>query len=453
MTGKVNSVNIRKTIYFLRRNGIKNTCYVIWERLAARRQPLYRYTPPGEEELARQRTVCRDSEYGYTISIVVPCYRTSPRHLLEMIDSVRHQTYSRWELILADATEDDSVEQVVRTVTDSRIRYVRLPENKGIAENTNRGIEQAVGDYVGLLDHDDLLTQDALFQMATVISQREKQGMETLLLYSDEDKCDGDGTVYYEPNLKEDFNLDLLLSNNYICHFMVMERKMIQELLLCREYDGAQDYDLVLRAAETLTDREDSIVHVPKVLYHWRCHEASTAANPQSKLYAYEAGRWAVQSFADRCGWKAKATDMVHLGFYRLEYAGDPFASRPDLGALGGPLVRKSRICGGRLKEDGSVYYEGLHHRFSGYLNRAALHQDAEALDIRNIRVREEAWELFRETVGVPWKTLPRQEIFDFSTLPEGTDYKAVSLALGQAMRKAGYRLLYLPEYERALKK
>lgn len=452
MAGKINGANISKTIYFLKRNGMKNTCYAIWERLAARRQPLYRFSPPEEAELARQRKVFNVSETMHIISIVVPCYRTFPKHLLEMIDSVRHQTYPHWELILADATEDDSVEQVVSRITDSRIRYVHLPENTGIAENTNRGIELATGDYVGLLDHDDLLTQDALFQMAMAISQREKKGMETLLLYSDEDKCSGDGKLYYEPNFKEDFNLDLLLSNNYICHFLVMERKLIQELLLRKEYDGAQDYDLVLRAAARLTGQEDGIVHVPKVLYHWRCHEASTAENPRSKLYAYEAGRRAVQSFADRQGWQAKASDTVHLGFYRLEYVGDLFASRPDLGALGGPLVHKSRICGGRLNEDGSLYYEGLHHRFSGYLNRAALHQDAEALDIRNIRVRKEAWELFREVVGVPWKTLPGQEIFDFSTLPEGTDYKAVSLALGRVLRKAGYRLLYLPEYKRAVK-
>ena len=451
MAGRINRVNIRKTAYFLKRNGIKNTCYAIRERLAGSRQPLYRFTPPREEELARQRMVCRSSEPVHTISIVVPCYRTSPKYLLEMMESVRGQTYPRWELILADATEDDNVGRVARTVTDSRIRYVHLSENAGIAENTNRGIEAATGDYVGLLDHDDLLTRDALFHMAMAISERKKKGKETFLLYSDEDKCDGEGTVYYEPNFKEDFNLDLLLSNNYICHFLVMERKLIQELLLRREYEGAQDYDLVLRAADRLAGREESIIHVPKVLYHWRCHEASTAENPRSKLYAYEAGRRAVQSFADNRSWQAKAVDTTHLGFYRLEYAGDPFAERPDLGALGGPLIRKARICGGRLKEDGSVFYEGLHHRFSGYLNRAALHQDAEALDIRNIRVREEAWELFREVVGVAWKTLPGQEIFDVSALPEGTDYKTVSLALGQALRQAGYRLLYLPEYERAL--
>ena len=451
MAGGINLVNMKKTLYFLKRNGIKNTCYVIWERLAERRQPLYHFTPPDEEELNRQRMACRVSEPVHTFSIVVPCYRTDPKHLLQMIESVRCQTYPCWELILADATEDDSVGRTAGTLSDSRIRYVRLKENGGIAENTNRGLELASGDYVGLLDHDDLLTQDALFQMAVAISQGEKENTKPLLLYSDEDKCDGEGAVYDEPNIKEDFNLDLFLSNNYICHFMVMERHMIQELMLRGEYEGAQDYDLVLRAAARLAGQEESIVHVPRVLYHWRCHSSSTAANPQSKLYAYDAGRRAVQDYAETQGWQAMAVDTAHLGFYRLKYPGDIFEIRQDIGAVGGPLIRKGKICSGRLGEDGCVYYEGLNRHFSGYLHRASLQQDAEALDIRNLRVREEARALFQEIVGVPWKSLPGQEIFDVSALPENTDLTAVSLAISQALRKAGYRLLYLPEYERAM--
>ena len=451
MAGGLNRVNMKKTVYYLKRNGIKNTCYAIMERLAERRQPLYRFTPPDEEELARQRKTSGISEPFYTFSVVVPCYRTAQKHLLEMIESVRSQTYPHWELILADATEDDSVERAVGTVTDERIRYVRLTENAGIAENTNRAIELAVGDYVGLLDHDDLLTQDALFQIAIAISRGKAGNRKPLFLYSDEDKCDGGGTVYYEPNFKEDFNLDLLLSNNYICHFTVMERQLIQELMLRREYDGAQDYDLVLRAAARLNGKEKSIVHVPRVLYHWRCHTSSTAENPQSKLYAYDAGKRAVQDFAEGQGWQVRAVDTVHLGFYRLEYPGDIFETRQDVGAVGGPLIQRGKICGGRLKKDGGVYYEGLNRRFSGYLHRAALQQDAEALDIRNLCVREEARELFREVVGVTWKSLPGQDIFDVSVLTENTDLKAVSLNLGQALRKAGYRLLYLPEYERVL--
>lgn len=450
MAGMINGDNLRKTIYFLKRNGIKNTYYVIWERLAAHGQPLYRFVPPSEEELARQQAACSEMEFPRTISIVVPCYRTSPAYLKDMIDSVCRQTYRRWELILADATEDDSVERAAAAITDSRIRYIRLPENGGIAKNTNDGIRQASGDYIGLLDHDDLLAPDALFWIAEAVSRREKDGKETKVIYSDEDKCDRDAKVYYEPNFKEDFNLDLLLSNNYICHFLVMERNLMQKLLLRGEYEGAQDYDLTLRAAGELAGREDAILHVARVLYHWRCHGASTASNPQSKPYAYEAGRRALQDFADRNGWHARAADTVHFGFYRLEYAGDLFAARPDVGAVGGPLFRDNRICGGRIKEDGSVYYQGLHRRFGGYMNRAALHQDAEALDIRNIRVRREVWELFRETVGVPWGTRPGQEIFDASALPEGTDVSAVSLALGRALRENGYRLLYLPECGRA---
>lgn len=446
MLGRINRANLKKTIYYLKRNGLKNTYYAILERLAESRQPLYRFVPPDDAELDRQRRDCKTWESAFTVSIVVPCYRTDSGHLLEMLESVRRQTYPHWELILADATEDDSVERVQASLADSRIRYVRLAENAGIAENTNRGVEMASGEYVGLLDHDDLLTPNALYCMTAAIAQGRRMQKEPLLLYSDEDKCNGEGTVFYEPNFKEDFNLDLLLSNNYICHFVLMERSLIQELMLRKEYDGAQDYDLVLRAAAQLSGQEDRIVHVPRVLYHWRCHTSSTAENPQSKLYAYAAGRRAVQDFAERRGWRAKAADTAHLGFYRLEYLNDIFESREDLGAIGGPLIKKGRIAGGRMAEDGQVYYEGLNCHFSGYLHRASLHQNAEVLDIRNIRVRKEAWGLFQEAVGVPWQASPGQEIFDVTVLPEKSDFKALSLTLSEALHKAGYKLLYLPE-------
>lgn len=449
---KISPAGVKKTLYYLRRNGLKNTCYAVWEQLAERKLQPYVWEPLGREELERQRLECARKLPSLTFSIVVPCYRTGEQYLRELIDSVVNQTYPNWELVLADATEDDSVEKIIGTLTDLRIRYFRLAENGGIAENTNRAIEKATGDYVGLLDHDDLLTENALYEMWTAIETAAAQGAAPGLLYSDEDKCNGDATEFFEPNSKEDFNLDLLLSNNYICHFMVMERELIQALLLRREFDGAQDYDLILRAVARLEGRDRRIVHVPKVLYHWRCHVSSTAENPQSKLYAYDAGRRAVKSFAEGKGWQVKVADTEHLGFYRMEYTVDPLKVREDLGAVGGPLVHRGRICGGRLTEDGKVCYEGLNHRFSGYLHRAALHQDAEALDIRNIRVREEAKPLFREVVGVPWKTLPGQEIFDVSTLPEGTDIASVSLDLGRALRRAGYRLLYLPEYKRVLK-
>ncbi len=438
--------DFKKTIFYLKRNGIRNTFYAIREGLAARRQPLYRYILPDETELDRQRRRCKDIDPAYRVSIVVPCYRTDRAFLLEMIDSVRGQTYPEWELILADATEDDSVERAVEEVKDGRIRYFRLGRNDGIAENTNRGIEAASGDYVGLLDHDDLLTPDALFYMVKAVSDSVRSGVRPGLVYSDEDKCSGDGTRFYDPNRKEDFNLDLLLSNNYICHFMMMERELIQGLKMRREYDGSQDYDLILRVAGKLEGIDGAIVHVPRVLYHWRCHSSSTAENPQSKLYAYDAGRRAIQDFAEKRNWRAEAEDTVHLGFYRLKYPEDTFRVRPDVGAIGGPLFCRGRILSGRLSEAGKVYYGGLNCHYSGPLHRAALQQDAEAVDLRNIRLRQELWELFEEVTGVPYRTQKGTCLFDAGTLPRGTDIASVSVALGKAVRKAGYRILYLPE-------
>ena len=452
MTGGINRANIRKTLHFCKRNGIRNTCYAITERLAAHRQPLYRYITPEEQELERQRTVCRTSAPVHTISIVVPCHRTNSRHLSEMIESVRQQTYPLWELILADATEDDSVERVVRTVEDARICYVRLTENKGIAENTNRGIERATGDYVGLLDHDDLLAPDALYRMAVAISRGIKAGIKPMLLYSDEDKCDGAGESFYEPNFKEDFNLDLLLSNNYVCHFMVMERKLITELKLRQEYEGAQDYDLVLRAAARLVGQEQRIVHVSKVLYHWRCHEASTAENPQSKLYAYDAGRRAVQSFLQEKNWAVVVKDTIHLGFYEIRYPSDIFSVRKDVGAVGGPLIYRGRILNGRLSESGKVYYRGLNCHYSGYLHRAMLHQDAEAVDLRNLKLRPELKDVFEKVTGVSYKELNNKSIFDANALPKDADIPALSIELGKAIRDAGYRILYLPQQRVTMK-
>lgn len=452
MIGGISRANVRKTLHFLKRNGIKNTCYTIGERLAASRQPPYRYIPPKEQELERQRSVCRTSKPVHTISIVVPCYRTDLKHLSELIESVRRQTYPLWELILADATEDERVERVVRMAEDPRIFYVRLAENKGIAENTNRGIERASGDYVGLLDHDDLLTPDALYRMAVAISRGIKAGIKPVLLYSDEDKCDGAGVNFYEPNIKEDFNLDLLLSNNYICHFMVMERALIKELKLRQEYEGAQDYDLVLRAAAKLAGKEEKIVHVPKVLYHWRCHEASTAENPESKLYAYDAGRRAVQSFLQEKNWAAVVKDTIHLGFYDIEYPSDIFNIRKDVGAVGGPLIYRGRIFSGRLSKSGKVYYRGLNCHYSGYLHRAMLHQDAEAVDLRNLKLRPELKDIFKKITGVSYKELSNESIFFTDDFPKNVDISSLSIELGKAIRDAGYRILYLPQQRTSIK-
>ncbi len=429
----------------------------------------YSYVPPDAAELVRQKNCVKDMHCRF--SIVVPVYRTPEAYLMDMITSVIEQSYYRWELILADATEDDSVKQVVSVLMqklDKRtgaerlgtgvIRYLPLPRNEGIAENTNHAIGYATGDYIGLLDHDDVLTPDALYEMAAQIEAGKEKGQAPLLLYSDEDKCNGDRTEYYEPHIKEKFNLDLLLSNNYVCHFMVLERKLMQELMLRGEYNGAQDYDLALRAVERLNHDERLITHVPRVLYHWRCHEASTAENPRSKEYAYAAGRRALLDCADRNGIRAAAVNMPYMGFYKLVYhsrsetdrkgsLAGMLEERKDLGAVGGSIIRKGKIAGGRMDAQGKVFYEGLPKYYSGYFHRAQLTQDADAVDIRCMVLREELRSLFEEITGVPYRAKDDTGRFAPESLAEGTDYRELSLRLCGAIREKGYRIAYLPDF------
>ena len=465
---KLNKANLKKTLYYLQRNGLRKTWISVRERLTETDR--YFFVPCSEEELIRQSD--RKWDTPIIFSIVVPLYRTPETYLNRMITSVMAQSYPHWELILADATENRSVEKTLKRqgflreqpteekttlAVDPRIRYVHLTENAGIAANTNQALPYAKGEYIGLLDHDDVLTPDALYEMADAITKAHDRGVRAAFTYSDEDKCDGEETKYYDPNHKEDFNYDLILSNNYICHFLVMDAELMKSLQFRPECDGAQDYDLVLRAvAEILaTDGqtgEKRILHIPKVLYHWRCHEASTAANPHSKKYAYEAGLRALQDHATQRGIPATACETRHVGFYRLQYT-DILQNRPDVAAVGGRVLsgkRHGKIIGGRMNAEGKVFYEGLPEGFGGYLHRAELSQDAQALDLRCIRIQPSCREVFEKIVGVPYTEICRraeeQPVFDVTTLPEGADLHTLSLQLSEALRQQG-RLLYLPEY------
>ena len=470
---KLNKANLKKTLYYLQRNGLRETWISVRERLTETDR--YFFVPCSEAELEKQSR--RKWERPITFSIVVPLYRTPEAYLSRMITSVMQQSYPHWELILADATEDHSVEEVLMqqgflkeqptdgetepVAADPRLCYVHLKENAGIAANTNQALPYAKGEYIGLLDHDDVLTPDALYEMADAVTKAYDRGVKAAFIYSDEDKCDGEETRYYDPNHKEEFNYDLILSNNYICHFLVMDAELMKRLQFRQECDGAQDYDLVLRAVAKVlaTDGqagEKSILHIPKVLYHWRCHEASTAANPHSKKYAYEAGLRALRDHAALRGIPATACETRHVGFYRLQYT-DVLQNRPDVAAVGGRVLsgKTGKIIGGRMTADGTVFYEGLPKGFGGYLHRAELSQDAEALDLRCIRIRPECREVFEKIVGVPYTEIRRlpeeQPIFNVTTLPEGADIRELSLQLSEALRKRG-RLLYLPEYPEEFK-
>ena len=257
-------------------------------------------------------------------SIVVPLYRTPEKYLREMIQSVREQTYGNWELCLADGsgtqTQDEGVgkTQLTDILTeysskDGRIRFRTLPENLGIAGNTNAALDMAQGDYFVLADHDDTLAPDALFECASVLEQYP----ETELLYSDEDKISFSGKKYFEPNFKPDFNPDYLYGTNYICHLFVFRKDFYERFGGFRpQFDGAQDYDLILR----YTEKAENIRHMPKVLYHWRKNEGSTAADPEKKLYAYEHGAQALQEHWDRMGIPARVEMGEVYGTYHTIY-------------------------------------------------------------------------------------------------------------------------------------
>lgn len=210
----------------------------------------------------------------------------------------------------------------MKSYEDARIKYLALNDNLGIAENTNKAIEMAAGDYVALFDHDDLLTKDALYEVASAI----EAAPETDVLYTDEDKVNSELTEHFQPHFKPDFNLDLLRSNNYITHLFVVKRSLLTKVGSFRkEFDGAQDYDFILRC----TENAEHIVHIPKVLYHWRIHQASTADNPFSKTYAFEAGKRAVQAHLERMGVNGTVTSRKDMGFYRVQYPveGNPLVS------------------------------------------------------------------------------------------------------------------------------
>ncbi len=286
----------------------------------------YDLTKPTGEELEQQRKTVFPGQPK--LSIVIPAYKTPEKYLREMLDSILHQTYGNWEVCVANGSpkgEGHIVEKVMKQYLekDDRFRYKNLGENLGISGNTNAAIEMADGDFIVLADHDDTLPEHALFEVAAAIHDHPRCDV----IYSDEDKLDMDGGALFDPHFKPDFNPDLLCSVNYICHLFVVKRELLEQVGGFRhEYDGAQDYDFIFRCTEAAKE----IWHIPQVLYHWRCHQDSTASNPESKLYAFEAGSRAVMAHYERCGIAAEKVEKgVDYGIYHTTFQikGNPLVS------------------------------------------------------------------------------------------------------------------------------
>ena len=326
MLKKLSPYTIQKGFRYLKHYGPKE----FWIRLHERFEPeeipygpWYAAYIPDKETLEAQKK----QKFGWSplISIAVPAYQTPVEFLRQMIESLIAQTYGEWELCIANASPDNEEMQRVLadySARDPRVRFHNLKENLGIAENTNRALAMAKGEFTGLLDHDDLLAPNALYEVVKALQEHPLADV----LYTDEDKVTTELDEHFQPHLKPDFNLDLLRSNNYICHFFVVRSSIVEKTGgFRREFDGAQDYDFIFRCTENARE----VVHVPEILYHWRTHKASTADNPASKMYAFEAGKRAIEANLLRTGTKGVVSHTQDLGFYRVKYPvqGQPLVS------------------------------------------------------------------------------------------------------------------------------
>lgn len=268
-----------------------------------------------ENELELQRkTVWRESPL---ISIVTPLYNTPEEFLKQMIESVRNQTYTNWELCLADGSDDkhDCVKKICCSYIsqDSRIVYKKLTENEGIVGNTNRCLELASGEYIGLLDHDDILHPSALYEAVKAIE------LGADFIYTDEMKFRDTPETSTDIVCKNGFGKDELRSHNYICHLVVFKKSLMEGMpeLYRPECEGSQDYDMVLR----LTEKAEHIIHIPKILYYWRVHAGSVSMNLAGKQYAVDSAKFAIAGQLERTGESGKvACNLPYETIYRIFY-------------------------------------------------------------------------------------------------------------------------------------
>lgn len=314
----MNNRKIKAGINYLKKNGVKKSVKKLYFKYLNKKQMnnvsqnYYDYiknNEPNEVELEKQKK--EKFEYSPLISIVIPLYNTPKEFFNELIDSILKQTYTNWQLCLADGSKE-TFEYISEEINDDRILYKLLEKNGGISENTNEAIKMSTGEYIVFCDHDDLLAPNALYEIIKALNENKK----TDFIYSDEDILDGN--VRKNPHFKPDFSIDLLRSYNYICHLVTVKRELLNKVgMLRKEYDGAQDYDFVLRA----TNKAENIVHISKVLYHWRSHSNSTAGSSESKTYVFEAGKKAIEYNLKENGISGTVSMLEdEPGRYRINY-------------------------------------------------------------------------------------------------------------------------------------
>ena len=303
---KAQYVSTKKSLIWLKKKltGNEYADYDTWLRIMR----------VSRQELFAQRKT--KFSYAPKFSVVVPLYHTPAKFLKDLVRSMMYQSYANWELCLVNASpEDVHLTSLLENwaMRDKRIRVIRLEKNLGIAQNTNAGIAASTGEFIAFLDHVDFLEPDALFCYADALNKDKTIDV----FYSDEDKTDEYAAHYFYPHFKSDFNIDLLHANNYMCHFLAVRKSLVDTVGgLNEKFDGAQDYDFVLR----LTENTKKIYHCPRILYHWRCSNQSTAANQGNKMYAIHAGKAALNAHYKRIGWNARAQEGAVDGWYQTKF-------------------------------------------------------------------------------------------------------------------------------------
>ncbi len=306
----------KKVINYIKHNGIKGLGAKVKKYLHDKKaiKDFYNELKLTKEEIEKQKKYV--FQYNPKISILIPLYKTPINYFAELINTITEQTYSNWELCLADGTgvKSDVTDYCMDLLSkDSRIKYKLLENNGGISDNTNEALAMAEGEFVMLVDHDDLLEINALFECVKAING----DSEIDSIYTDEDKIDMSGKKRFAPHFKPDFNIEYLRCNNYICHLFVTRRDIAMNIGgFNKKYDGAQDFEFILRC----TEQSKKVYHIAKLLYHWRCHENSTAAVPESKLYAYDSGVRAIEDHYSRYNIKAEVSMMDNcFGYYKTK--------------------------------------------------------------------------------------------------------------------------------------
>lgn len=316
----VSTTNIRKSIYYIKNFGFNAFIIKVRNKVVSKLSGERQYqiwikkNEPKEIDLEAQRRM--SFAYEPKISIVTPVFNTPQKILIEMIESVITQTYAKWELCIADGnSKEQQIKEILKGYAekDNKIKIKFLQKNKGIAGNSNEALSASTGDFVTFLDHDDKLSPFALYEIVNAINKN----ADADFFYSDEDILSFNGKKRLKPHFKPDWSPDTLRSYNYITHLTVIRRDLLEKIGLFREgFDGSQDYDLILRAAE----HAKKIIHISKVLYHWRESKGSAAGNPFAKLYAYDAAEKVLSEHLLRICLKGEVHISPLWGTYMINY-------------------------------------------------------------------------------------------------------------------------------------